>query len=58
MLADTGVAVAPGVDFDTETGGRFVRLSFAGQEREMHEGLERLAGWLVDFGIYRVKGSK
>ena len=46
LLAETGVALAPGIDFDTTSGGRFVRLSFAGQEREMHEGLERLGGWL------------
>ncbi len=46
LLAETGVAVTPGVDFDTTEGERFVRLSFAGQEREMHEGLARLAAWL------------
>ena len=30
LLADTGVAIAPGVDFDTMRGGSYVRLSFAG----------------------------
>src|SRR5690606_28542597 len=30
LLARTGVAVATGIDFDTEDGGRFVRFSFAG----------------------------
>ena len=30
LLARTGVAMAPGIDFDTEAGHRFVRLSFAG----------------------------
>ena len=30
LLADTGVAIAPGIDFDTVRGGSFVRLSFAG----------------------------
>lgn len=29
LLADTGVALAPGIDFDTERGNTFVRLSFA-----------------------------
>jgi aspartate/methionine/tyrosine aminotransferase len=46
LLADTGVAVAPGVDFDTADGGRFVRLSFAGSEPEIVGALERLEGWL------------
>jgi aspartate/methionine/tyrosine aminotransferase len=46
LLAETGVAVAPGIDFDTVRGGAFVRLSFAGQEAEMVAGLERLGRWL------------
>ncbi|MEE8189434.1 MAG: aminotransferase class I/II-fold pyridoxal phosphate-dependent enzyme, partial [Kiloniellales bacterium] len=37
MLAETGVAIAPGVDFDPERGNRFVRFSFAGPEAEMVE---------------------
>lgn len=46
LLADTGVAVAPGIDFDTHAGGRFVRLSFAGPPGEIEEGLRRLSTWL------------
>jgi len=46
LLAETGVAVAPGVDFDTASGHRFVRLSFAGSADEIVTGLERLARWL------------
>jgi aspartate/methionine/tyrosine aminotransferase len=46
LLADTGVATTPGIDFDTADGDRFVRLSFAGQETEIREGLDRLAAWL------------
>jgi aspartate/methionine/tyrosine aminotransferase len=46
LLAETGVAVAPGIDFDTEHGSRFVRFSFAGQESEIVEALERLGRWL------------
>src|SRR5581483_8780620 len=30
LLEDTGVAIAPGIDFDTARGNSFVRLSFAG----------------------------
>lgn len=43
LLAVTGVAVAPGVDFDTVEGGRFVRFSFAGAPDGIREGLVRLA---------------
>jgi len=46
LLAETGVAVAPGIDFDTRRGNEFVRMSFAGTETEIHEGLDRLSGWL------------
>src|SRR3954449_6514515 len=35
LLARTGVGVAPGIDFDTVTGGRHVRLSFAGPSAEI-----------------------
>ncbi|MFX5180188.1 aminotransferase class I/II-fold pyridoxal phosphate-dependent enzyme, partial [Acinetobacter baumannii] len=29
LLQDTGVAIAPGIDFDPVAGNRFVRFSFA-----------------------------
>jgi aspartate/methionine/tyrosine aminotransferase len=46
LLARTGVAVAPGIDFDTVDGGRFVRFSFAGPGTDIEVALERLAGVL------------
>jgi aspartate/methionine/tyrosine aminotransferase len=46
MLAETGIATAPGVDFDPVDGGRFVRLSFAGAVEDIRETLERLEAWL------------
>ena len=46
LLADTGVALAPGVDFDTEHGNSFVRLSFAGPTADIEEALRRIGGWL------------
>jgi aspartate/methionine/tyrosine aminotransferase len=46
LLAETGVATAPGIDFDTERGHRFVRMSFAGSAAEIAEGLDRLGSWL------------
>jgi aspartate/methionine/tyrosine aminotransferase len=46
LLADTGVAIAPGIDFDTVHGSAFVRLSFAGPTSDIEEGLQRIGGWL------------
>ena len=46
LLDETGVATAPGIDFDTRRGNEFVRLSFAGSGEEITEGLDRLGGWL------------
>ena len=46
LLDETGVATAPGIDFDTRRGHEFVRLSFAGSAAEITEGLDRLARWL------------
>ena len=45
LLRDTGVATAPGVDFDT-VDGSFLRISFAGAPSEIAESLERLEVWL------------
>ncbi|MGE2731133.1 pyridoxal phosphate-dependent aminotransferase [Mycolicibacterium vaccae] len=47
LLDDTGVAIAPGVDFDTVRGGAFVRLSFAGPASDIEEALRRIGGWLA-----------
>jgi aspartate/methionine/tyrosine aminotransferase len=48
LLAETGVATAPGVDFDTDAGHRFVRMSFAGSPDEVAAALVRLEDWLPD----------
>jgi aspartate/methionine/tyrosine aminotransferase len=42
LLAETGIAVAPGRDFDTDQGHRFIRLSFAGATEDVAEALLRL----------------
>lgn len=46
LLAETGVAIAPGIDFDTVGGNRFVRLSFAGPRADIDAALERIGAWL------------
>ena len=45
MLAETGVAVTSGVDFDRTRGNRFVRFSYCGPEADMHAAAERLKIW-------------
>ncbi|KUH79997.1 aspartate aminotransferase [Mycobacterium sp. GA-1999] len=46
LLDDTGVAIAPGIDFDPARGGSFVRLSFAGPTSDVTEALRRIGAWL------------
>ena len=46
LLETAGLALAPGMDFDSEQGRRFVRLSFAGTEAQVAAGAARLASWL------------
>ncbi|BBZ47116.1 pyridoxal phosphate-dependent aminotransferase [Mycobacterium parmense] len=46
LLAQTGVAIAPGIDFDPARGNSFVRLSFAGPTADIAEALRRLGPWL------------
>jgi aspartate/methionine/tyrosine aminotransferase len=45
MLAETGVAATPGIDFDPERGHRFVRFSFAGATADIATAAERLIAW-------------
>lgn len=46
LLADTGVAIAPGIDFDPVRGGTYVRLSFAGPTSDIDEAVGRIGEWL------------
>jgi aspartate/methionine/tyrosine aminotransferase len=46
MLAQAGVAATPGIDFDPVNGHNFLRFCYAGSAAEMHEAVERIAGWL------------
>ena len=47
MLAETGVATTPGLDFDPDRGRGFLRFSFAGPESVMRESADRLKAWLA-----------
>ena len=45
MVRETGVATAPGIDFDPVDGHRFIRISFAVSTDETREALRRLKPW-------------
>lgn len=42
LLARTGVAATPGIDFDPENGDQYIRFSFAGSNAEVAEAAEAL----------------
>ncbi|MHA6779908.1 aminotransferase class I/II-fold pyridoxal phosphate-dependent enzyme [Pseudonocardia saturnea] len=46
LLADVGLAVAPGLDFDPVDGHRWIRFSCAGSTDDVREALRRLEGWI------------
>jgi aspartate/methionine/tyrosine aminotransferase len=45
LLAETGVAITPGVDFDPARGHNFVRISYAGASADIAEAARRLEAW-------------
>jgi len=47
MLAETGVAATPGVDFDAGRGSHYVRFCYAGTTERMAEAARRLKDWSV-----------
>lgn len=47
LLEDTGVATAPGVDFDPVDGGRYIRFSFAVSPAEIEAAIERMVPWFA-----------
>ncbi|MGI5126961.1 pyridoxal phosphate-dependent aminotransferase [Pseudonocardia sp. CA-107938] len=51
ILDDTGVAIAPGRDFDPVEGDQWVRFSVAGSAGDVHEAIDRLAKWLPTYEV-------
>lgn len=47
LLEDTGVATAPGIDFDPVEGNRFIRFSFAASTPEIEDAIERMVPWFA-----------
>jgi aspartate/methionine/tyrosine aminotransferase len=48
ILNEAGVAVTPGVDFDSERGNRFLRFSFAASTEEIAAAAAALKAWQAD----------
>ena len=47
LLRETGVATAPGLDFDPVDGHRFIRFSFAVSSAEVEEAIARMTPWFA-----------
>ncbi|WP_395329182.1 aminotransferase class I/II-fold pyridoxal phosphate-dependent enzyme [Novosphingobium sp. BL-8H] len=47
LLRDTGVATAPGIDFDPVDGHRYFRMSFAVSTPLIEQAIERMAEWFA-----------
>lgn len=47
LLEDTGVATAPGIDFDPVDGHRFIRFSFAVSTTELRDAIQRMIPWFA-----------
>ncbi|WP_129777297.1 pyridoxal phosphate-dependent aminotransferase [Peristeroidobacter soli] len=47
LLRDTGVATAPGVDFDPVEGHHFMRMSFAVSTAEVEDAIARMTPWFA-----------
>lgn len=45
MLAETGVATTPGIDFDANRGHGYLRFSYAGSTGDIAEAARRLRAW-------------
>jgi len=50
LLEETGVATAPGIDFDPVDGNRFIRFSFAASTPEIEDAIERMVPWFAAQG--------
>lgn len=48
LLRDTGVAAAPGIDFDPVEGRHFVRFSFAVSTPQVEEAIRRMTPWFAN----------
>ncbi|MGD9543184.1 MAG: pyridoxal phosphate-dependent aminotransferase [Methylocystis sp.] len=56
LLHEAGVATTPGLDFDPRRGATTLRLSYAGPEADVREGVARLEAWLAAWSASRSHG--
>lgn len=49
MVRETGIAFAPGIDFDPEEGHRFIRISFALSENEVRSAMRLFSKWIKTY---------
>ncbi len=52
LLEETGVATAPGIDFDPVDGHRFMRLSFAVSTDRVEDAITRLIPWFAQQAVH------
>jgi aspartate/methionine/tyrosine aminotransferase len=57
LLQDTGVATAPGIDFDPVDGHRFMRFSFAVSTPLVEEAIARMTPWFQAQAVPQNMGS-
>ena len=46
LLKEAGVSSTPGTDFDYKSGYKFIRFSYAGNNKEIIEGAKRIDNWI------------
>ena len=51
MLEQTGIATAPGIDFDPIDGHHFIRMSFAVSTPEIEDAIARMAPWFSSLAL-------
>jgi len=45
ILSETGVALTPGIDFDTVNGNKTIRISFSSDQKSLLTGLKLFYKW-------------
>ena len=50
MLKTVGVAITPGLDFDSERGNATIRFSYARSTDEIKDGIERIVNFMIERG--------
>ena len=46
LLNEAGVSSTPGKDFDYNLGNKFIRFSYAGDQKDIIEASKRISNWI------------